>query len=342
MRKISVIIPCYNVASFIDRCMTSVVAQTIGMDALEIICIDDASADDTRNCLLRWEQLYPDHILLIRQEVNRRQGAARNIGLFTASSEWIAYVDADDWLEPDYLERLYKAAVQYSCDVAACSWRSDRSDSLVYFEQEPESQEQYITADTKEITKQMLMNKGLSIAAWGKLIRRDFLVDHEIYFPEGLTYEDEYWMPLLHIYAVNICFVNKPLYHYFVNNGSVLHSENMDYHMDWLTVQSMKWADYHKRGILQEFREEMEYDLLYSTVNLLGRIIYEHDRQSFSYFRLLGEFVRKCVPDYRENRYMERFSKGQCMFFHMLYSAPDRELFRYFVEKMRNSVKMAD
>ena len=333
MRKISVIIPCYNTESCIDRCMSSVVGQTMGMDALEIICIDDASTDDTWSCLQRWEQIYPDHILLVRQEVNRRQGAARNLGLSISSAEWIAYVDADDWLEPDYLEQLYTSVVQTTCDVAVCGWRSDRSDSLVYFGQGLESQKQYVTVDTKELRKQILINKSLSIAAWGKLIRRDFLVDYGIYFPEGLTYEDEYWMPLLHIYAVNLCFINKPLYHYFVNGSSVLHSENMDYHMDWLTVQSMKWTDYHKRGILQGFREEMEYDLLYSTVNLLGRIIYGHDRQSFSYFRLLGEFVRKCVPDYRMNRYM---------FFNMLYSSPDRALFRYFVEKMRSSIKMAD
>lgn len=342
MRKISVIIPCYNVASYIDRCMTSIVMQTIGMDSLEIICIDDASTDDTWNCLQKWEQCYPDHILLVRQEVNRRQGSARNFGLSISSAGWIAYVDADDWLEPDYLEQLYTSVVQTTCDVAVCGWRSDRSDSLVYFGQGLESQKQYVTVDTKELTKHIFINKSLSIAAWGKLIRRDFLVDHGIFFPEGLTYEDEYWMPLLHIYAVNICFVNKPLYHYFVNDGSVLHSENMDYQMDWLTVQSMKWTDYCRRGILREYREEMEYDLLYSTVNLLGRIIYDHDRQSFSYFRLLGEFVRKCVPDYRKNSYMERFSEGQHMFFNMLYSSPDRALFQYFVEKMRNSIKMAD
>lgn len=71
MPKISIIIPCYNVASYIDRCMTSIVAQTMGMDSLEIICIDDASTDDTWAHLQRWERLLPDQVLLIRQEVNR-------------------------------------------------------------------------------------------------------------------------------------------------------------------------------------------------------------------------------------------------------------------------------
>lgn len=72
MKKISVIIPCYNVAAYIDRCLMSIEAQTMGMEELEIICIDDASADSTWVHLRKWEQMYPENILLIQQKVNRR------------------------------------------------------------------------------------------------------------------------------------------------------------------------------------------------------------------------------------------------------------------------------
>ena len=81
MKKISVIIPCYNVERWVDRCLTSIIRQTTGINELEIICIDDASTDNTWEHLQEWEQRYPENILLIRQEVNRRQGTARNIGL---------------------------------------------------------------------------------------------------------------------------------------------------------------------------------------------------------------------------------------------------------------------
>ena len=107
MKKISVIIPCYNIAPWIDRCMASIAVQTIGLDDLEVICIDDASTDGTWEHLQRWERKFPDHILLIRQDVNRRQGAARNLGLQYASAPYIAFVDGDDQLEPDYFEQLY-------------------------------------------------------------------------------------------------------------------------------------------------------------------------------------------------------------------------------------------
>ncbi len=79
--KISVIIPCYNVGNYIDRCMASIAVQTLGVENLEIIFIDDASTDDTWERLQRWEKRFPDNILLIHSDVNGKPGAARNIGL---------------------------------------------------------------------------------------------------------------------------------------------------------------------------------------------------------------------------------------------------------------------
>lgn len=127
MKKISVIIPCYNVSPYIDRCMASVMNQTIGRSTLEIICIDDASADNTWECLQKWEKQFPNDIVLIRQDMNRRQGAARNLGLQYAAADWVSFVDADDWLEPDYFEILYEPVIRYNCDVSACGFIRDAS-----------------------------------------------------------------------------------------------------------------------------------------------------------------------------------------------------------------------
>ena len=102
MAKISIIIPCYNVAEYIDRCLNSIISQTIGLEALEIICIDDASTDNTWQKLQQWEHSYPEQILLVHCDNNARQGTARNIGLSYASSLWISFIDSDDWIEPDY------------------------------------------------------------------------------------------------------------------------------------------------------------------------------------------------------------------------------------------------
>ena len=107
MSKVSIIIPCYNVSEYIDRCLESITVQTIGVDNLEIICVDDASTDDTWDKLQQWEQRFPEQIILIHCKTNGRQGTARNIGLEYASSPWISFIDSDDWIEPDYFEKLY-------------------------------------------------------------------------------------------------------------------------------------------------------------------------------------------------------------------------------------------
>ena len=123
--KISVIIPCYNVEQYIDRCLASVAAQTIGLDKLEIICVNDASTDGTWQKLLAWERRYPQNILLVDCVQNGKLGQARNIGLAHASGDYVVFLDADDWMEPDSYEKLYQLIRDYQCDVVAFQFVRD-------------------------------------------------------------------------------------------------------------------------------------------------------------------------------------------------------------------------
>lgn len=107
MREISVIIFCYNAGAYIDRCMASVTAQ-IESGSLEIICVDDASSDDTWERLQRWEQRFPENVLLISLETETGQEAAREIGLSYASADCTAFIKAEDCLEPGQFEELYR------------------------------------------------------------------------------------------------------------------------------------------------------------------------------------------------------------------------------------------
>lgn len=310
MKKISVIIPCYNVESYIDRCMKSIMVQTIGIENLEIICIDDASADDTWGHLQKWEQTFPENVLLIRQDVNRRQGAARNIGLRHASADWVAFVDADDWLEPDYFEQLYTPTKNFVCDVVGCNMIEDYSRSLVYFKENDREggEDQYIRSDTVERKKHTLLWKPLSVYAWMKIIRKKLLLENQIYFPEDLVYEDNYWHPLLYIYADHIYLIGKKLYHYFMHSCSTIHARNEEHHLDRLTVQMMKWEDYGKRGLLQTYREELEYDLLCHAIFFMKTLVLRYNQPSFSHYQLQREIIRERIPDYVMSSYTNIFS----------------------------------
>jgi glycosyltransferase involved in cell wall biosynthesis len=107
MFKISVIIPCYNVEAYIDRCLESVMSQTIGLEHLEVIAVNDASTDRTLEKLYQWERRFPENIMVITYEKNIRQGGARNIGLQYASGEYIGFVDADDWIDSAMYQKLF-------------------------------------------------------------------------------------------------------------------------------------------------------------------------------------------------------------------------------------------
>ena len=120
MKKIAIIIPCYNVETYIDRCLNSIVNQTMGVENLQVICVDDASTDGTWQRLQAWEQQYPEDIMLIQCEKNGRQGTARNIALQYVQTDFVGFVDSDDWIEADMYEKMYEKMVQYDCDIVFC------------------------------------------------------------------------------------------------------------------------------------------------------------------------------------------------------------------------------
>ncbi len=336
MKKISVIIPCYNVARWVDRCLTSIVRQTVGMDELEIICIDDDSTDDTWDHLQKWEKRYPEDVLLIRQEVNRRQGAARNIGLQYASGEWIAFVDADDWVEPDYFERLYMSAKRYDCDVVVCDQVKDYSEFLVYFKEIDRivGEERYILTDIKEQRKDMLFHKLLGDGPCAKIIRKERILSDHIFFPEDMVYEDTFWSPMLHIYARGVCLVKERLYHWFINPESTSHFKDQNSCVDWLTVYLMKWTEYETRGFFQEYKEVLEIDFLYNAGMFMERLC-EFERPSYSLYQLIKQIVNSKISDPGRNRYFMGFDGRLGCFLEALYAPLDRAGFQQFQQSIK-------
>lgn len=336
MKKISVIIPCYNAASYIDRCIGSIAAQKTGIENLEIICIDDASTDDTWRHLQAWEGRFPMHIVLIRQQTNRRQGAARNLGLQYASADWITFVDADDWLEPDYFERLYAPVLKYDCDVSFCEWKTDTSTSLTYFTQrEKEREDHYFTADTEEKRKKWIGHRILGDSPCGKIIRKSLLMDFRIFFPEDLAYEDMYWAPLLHVYAKSAYKIKESLYHYFVGGSSTVRSRNADYHVDWLTVQLIKWNDYCERGLMEKYPRELEQDVLNDAACFLKTLVLRYDDPPFSLFLLEREWIVQHISSWRENPYLMNCADIFSVLLDALYSPMNKEEFQLFVKEAR-------
>ena len=307
MPKISVIIPCYNVANYIDRCLTSITEQTFDIRDVEILCIDDASTDDTWEHLAAWHEKYPENVLAIGCEVNGRQGTARNIGLQYATAPWICFIDSDDWVEPDYLEKLYAAAVSTDCEVVTCQNKRDSSDTLSYFSDRSTGKEDHmLLIDTTEKRKHFIHMAMMGYSAWGKLIKKTVLLENEIWFPENLAYEDGFWEVLMHLYIKRVYVIEERLYHYYVNPTSTVLQKNNYYHIDMLTVQLQLWEELKERDMFALYHDELEYEYLFSCyLSFLKVIALRFETPPYSLYQILRTCTLSIIPNYKQNKYVQ-------------------------------------
>lgn len=231
--KISIIIPCYNVEKYIDRCLESVTKQTIGLEHMEIILINDASTDGTLDKLKLWEQRYSENIILVTYDENIRQGGARNVGLSYATGDYIGFVDSDDWIELDMYETLADEMITGPYDVVNC---------------------------------QLIRNKGDEgesefVPEWGGIVTglytRELVFGHDVFFPEHMSYEDNYWGSLIDHYINSACRVNSALYHYYVNSHSTVTSRSQVAQLDRMKIEVMLLDEYQKRNFFTEDYERI-------------------------------------------------------------------------------------
>lgn len=305
MEKISIIIPCYNVENYIGRCLDSLLAQTIGREHIELICVNDASADDTLSILLHYEKLYPDVIIVIRFDENRGQGAARNAALSYASGAYIGYVDADDFVKPDMLEKLYDALVDYDCDFVECRWETiDDAGMRQGWGKvgKPGLMDLNIYENRVEYIKVSL---GMT-AVWNKLYKKSFIIDNEIFFPEGLRYEDFFFCFLVYLYAGKYFRVDEALYYYYVNNTGTVRNRKAEYQFDKIDVMLFFWDVCKERELDKKFPDEVEWFFIEKFyVYMLWEVFTYFPERSWVYYKELKAVLTELVPNYKENKYID-------------------------------------
>lgn len=306
---ISVIIPCYNVEQYIDRCMETVVNQTIGIEQLEIILVNDASTDHTLDKLKEWEKRYPDQILVITYEENLRQGGARNIGIQYASADYIGFVDSDDWIELDMYETLYEPIRHMQYDIVRGKYvresfpgevtidNTGREDQIFQFEQV----EAFYRHDVNRVGK---VGEYGSVATCIYLKSR--IVENEVWFPEKLAYEDNYWGSILKLYIKNMYLVDKVVYHYFVNMKSTSTSRNAEHHLDRLKIEIGIIEEYKRRGAFPYFQKELEMEFIDRFYLNTLHIIFTRFDDMPDIFSYLKETLLEYFPDYKKNPNYEK------------------------------------
>lgn len=219
MPKVSVIIPVFNVESFIRRNVRSLMEQTL--DDVEFLFVNDASPDKSVNYLYEELEAFPmrkPYVKILEHDFNKGLPAARNTGLSEASGDYIYHCDSDDWLEPDMLEKLYLAAQDNEADIAYC-------DFYLSFEKKERYMANPVFTDADDMLKRGFLGGLMKYNVWNKLVRRRLYEKNSIVFPEGHPMGEDMTMVQLSAVADKVSFVPEPLYHYVkLNEGAYSNS----------------------------------------------------------------------------------------------------------------------
>lgn len=222
MSKISVIIPCYNVEMYIDECMESVVNQSVGLENLEIILIDDASTDNTIAKLKKYEEKYPENIILILCDVNGRQGTARNIGMNYATGDYISFVDSDDYIHKDMYRILLRVMEQQDCDIIQFRYTGNREEWLKSTDKP--YYRYYDFTNTEDRRKYILHSDILNESCTTKLYKRRLVENMGVRFAEKVSYEEPLFTYPLKFQVEHVCVMETPMYYYRFNNQGTMHN----------------------------------------------------------------------------------------------------------------------
>ena len=196
--KVSVVVPCYNVSQYLERCIASILSQTL--TDLQIILIDDKSTDRTLSILRKFAK-YDKRVLLIELPKNRGVAYARNMGLRNAKGEYVCFMDPDDYIDEDFLDALYNHGSLTKADIV-----------------------KGFATNVKEISSTIKLNKLYFYAQWWSAIyKRELLTQHSIFFPEDVFCgQDFVFQRHACLLAQSVSLVTKETYyHYCKRKGSL-------------------------------------------------------------------------------------------------------------------------
>jgi len=228
MPKISFIIPVYNVASYLPKCLDSVLAQTFA--DTEVICINDGSTDDSGKILQNYA--VKDKRIKVINQSNQGISAARNAGLKIVQSDYVMFVDSDDYIAPNMAEKLYKTMIEENPDVVVCSAEcvnqlpKDASPDVIEWQSwlQPWFDEYVKPTGIYEVPK-TIKDEFVSVV-WNKLYKASIIKEYKIEFPLGLIEEDEYWLWAYMLHCKKYAFINERLYYYIQRSGSIMTTRN--------------------------------------------------------------------------------------------------------------------
>lgn len=301
MVKVSVIIPVYNSEKYLNKCLDSLVNQTL--KDIEIIIVNDGSIDNSENIIKSY--LNDSRINYFVQE-NQGQAAARNRALKLAKGEYISFVDSDDYVDLNMLEELYNAA-NSMYDIVVCDFYQTYLNG--------ENIDEYCSILKK--SEGVISCKDYLFAGagpWNKIYKRNFLMDNNFNFPEGIVYEDYASIPTLAIYNPKIYYVKMAFLHYVQSEESTMRATAYRKKFENIFDASYYLYDHMKN---HGFDEELTYLLAYHFLYLGSLNFYRFGK--YEKIDLISNFMKDHFPKWYNNKYVRELKLKERILMRLFY-----------------------
>lgn len=239
---ISVILPIYNVESYLLECLESLANQTIDKATYEVLCIDDGSIDNSAEIARNFCEEHSNFKYYYKK--NGGLSDARNYGIKISKANYVCFVDSDDKIANNYLEVLYNLCVNNECDIANCKYYDYYGEEI---KTKNDFEDNIIVLDYKQALDLILVDDEYGNYAWNKMYARHLFLDVE--YPLGKYFEDLYTTYKVFLSSKKIAFSNKKLYFYRKRQGSIVSTLTESKVMDFANGLKQRYNELVKIGV---------------------------------------------------------------------------------------------
>lgn len=305
--KLSIIVPVYGVEKYIDKCLNSLVKQSL--KEIEIIVVNDGTKDNSQKIIDKYVKKYPDKIKSYIKE-NGGQGSARNYGLEKANGEYIGYVDSDDFVEKDMYKKLYNKAKENNYDIVVCGNYNVSED---YQNKNIDTFINNYNTDLENI----FFGK---MAVWNKIYKRDILIKNKLEFKEKVWYEDLAFTLKAIMNSNTFAFIDEPLCDYLIREGSTMNNSNVQRNLEILDAFNdiLSYIQHNKK---EEYFSKIEFlaiDHIY--ISAIVRVLKAEadDKVKRETINKLIDYMNKKFPNYKNNKYINTLSKNRKIIYKLI------------------------
>lgn len=305
--KLSIIVPVYGVEKYIDKCLNSLVKQSL--KEIEVIVVNDGTKDNSQKIIDKYVKKYPDKIKSYIKE-NGGQGSARNYGLKKATGEYIGYVDSDDFVEKDMYKKLYNKAKENNYDIVVCGNYNVSEDY------QNKNIDTFINNYNTDLEK-IFFGK---MAVWNKIYKRDILIKNKLEFKEKVWYEDLAFTLKAIMNSNTFAFIDEPLYDYLIREGSTMNNSNVQRNLEILDAFN-DILSYIKHNKKEEYFSKIEFlaiDHIY--ISAIVRVLKADadDKVKRETINKLIDYMNKKFPNYKNNKYINTLSKNRKIIYKLI------------------------